>query len=156
MRKFTYQTNLYSTLQNLIFQLEQWQVEVESTERKVKRLKSEAIFLVFLDLETENDRCAWRWNEVNKCFQTLFRDWKPLIDSGKVICQVYNWQNADKLMRKLEEMDRRWSKSKDLWWKYNPMMLHNQNISSRAVYFTRTWCLAFNTKNEQKREETHW
>ena len=31
----------------LIFKLEQWQVEVESTERKVKRLKSETIFLVF-------------------------------------------------------------------------------------------------------------
>ena len=40
---------------NLIFKLEQWQVEVESTKRKVKRLKSEAIILVFLDLETEND-----------------------------------------------------------------------------------------------------
>ena len=56
MRNFTYQTNLYSTLQNLIFNLEQLQVEVESTGRKVKRLKSEAIFFVFLDLETENDR----------------------------------------------------------------------------------------------------
>ena len=32
---------------NLIFKLEQWQVEVESTGRKVKRLKSETIFLVF-------------------------------------------------------------------------------------------------------------
>ena len=31
----------------LIFKLEQWQVEVESTERKVKRLKSETIFLAF-------------------------------------------------------------------------------------------------------------
>ena len=34
MRKFTYQTNLYSTLQNIIFKLEQWQVEVESTRRR--------------------------------------------------------------------------------------------------------------------------
>ena len=41
---------------NLIFKLEQWQVEVESTGRKVKRLKLEANFLIFLDLETENDR----------------------------------------------------------------------------------------------------
>ena len=32
---------------NLIFKLEQWQVEVESTGRKVKRLKLETIFLVF-------------------------------------------------------------------------------------------------------------
>ena len=53
MHKFTYQTNLYSTLQNLIFK---GQVKVKSTERKVKKLKSEANFLVFLDLETENDR----------------------------------------------------------------------------------------------------
>ena len=47
-RKFTYQTNLYSTLQNLIFKLEQWQVKVESTGRKVKRLKSKDIFWYFL------------------------------------------------------------------------------------------------------------
>ena len=40
---------------NLIFKLEQWQVEVESTGRKVKRLKSETIFFGILDLETEND-----------------------------------------------------------------------------------------------------
>ena len=46
---------------NLIFKLEQWQVEVESTERKVKRLKSETIFLVFLDLESGNGR----WKEEN-------------------------------------------------------------------------------------------
>ena len=32
---------------NLTFKLEQWQVEVESTKRKVKILKSETIFLVF-------------------------------------------------------------------------------------------------------------
>ena len=31
----------------LIFKLEQWQVEVESTERKVKRLKSEDYFWYF-------------------------------------------------------------------------------------------------------------
>ena len=47
MPDFTYQTNLYSTLHNLIFKLEQWQVEVESTWRKVKRLKSEDIFWSF-------------------------------------------------------------------------------------------------------------
>ena len=46
---------------NLIFKLEQWQVKVESTERKVKRLKSETIFLVFLDLESGNGR----WKEEN-------------------------------------------------------------------------------------------
>ena len=56
MSKFTYKKNLNSTLHNLNFKLEQWQVEVESTGRKVKRLKLEAIFLVFLDLEIENDR----------------------------------------------------------------------------------------------------
>ena len=61
MRAFTYQTNLYTTLQNLNFKLEQWQVEVESIERKVKRLKSEAIFLGILDLEIENGR----WKEEN-------------------------------------------------------------------------------------------
>ena len=41
---------------NLIFKLGQWQVEVESTGRKVKRLKSEAIVLVFLYLESGNGR----------------------------------------------------------------------------------------------------
>ena len=46
---------------NLIFKLEQWQVEVESTWRKVKRLKSEDIFLVFLELESKNDL----WKEEN-------------------------------------------------------------------------------------------
>ena len=39
--------NLYSTLQNMIFKLEQWQVKVESTGRKVKRLKSEDNFWYF-------------------------------------------------------------------------------------------------------------
>ena len=34
---------------NLIFKLEQWKLEFESTGRKVKRWKSEDIFLVFLD-----------------------------------------------------------------------------------------------------------
>ena len=52
---FTYQTNLYSTLQNLIFKLEQWQVEVESTKRKVKRLKSRNIFGIFLYLESGDE-----------------------------------------------------------------------------------------------------
>ena len=51
MHKFTYQTNLYSNLQNLIFKLEQWQVEVKSTERKVKKLKSRNIFGIFLYLD---------------------------------------------------------------------------------------------------------
>ena len=41
---------------NLIFKLEQWRVEVKSTRRKFKRLKSEDIFLVFLDLESGNER----------------------------------------------------------------------------------------------------
>ena len=27
---------------------------------------------------------AW-WNELIKCFQTPFKDWKPFIDGGKVI-----------------------------------------------------------------------
>ena len=36
--------------------LEQWRVEVESTKRTVKRLKSRDIFLVFIDLESRNDR----------------------------------------------------------------------------------------------------
>ena len=48
--------NLYSTLKDLIFKLEQWQVEVESIGRKVKRLKLEDIFGVSLYLESENDR----------------------------------------------------------------------------------------------------
>ena len=56
MRKFTYQTNFHSTLQNLIFKLEKWQVKVEFIRRKVKRLKSKDKFLVFLDLEGGNDR----------------------------------------------------------------------------------------------------
>ena len=56
MHAFTYQTKFLLNTSNLIFKLEQWQVEVESTERKVKRLKLEAIFLVFLDLESGNDR----------------------------------------------------------------------------------------------------
>ena len=51
-----YEKILYSTLQNLIFKLEQWQLKVKSIGRKVKRLKSKDIFLVFLDLESENDR----------------------------------------------------------------------------------------------------
>ena len=44
---FTYQTNFILNSSNLIFKLEQWQVEVESTERKVKRLKSEDNFWYF-------------------------------------------------------------------------------------------------------------
>ena len=47
MRDFTYQTKFILNSSKLIFKLEQWQVKVESTERKVKRLKSETIFLVF-------------------------------------------------------------------------------------------------------------
>ena len=47
MHKFMYQTNLYSTLQNINFKLEQCQVEVISTGRKVKRLKSEDVFWYF-------------------------------------------------------------------------------------------------------------
>ena len=39
---------------NLNFKLEQWQVKVESTGRKLKILKSKD-FLVFLDLESGND-----------------------------------------------------------------------------------------------------
>ena len=37
------------------FKLEQWQVEVKSTGRKVKRLKSLVSFLVFLDLESGDE-----------------------------------------------------------------------------------------------------
>ena len=62
MCDFMYQTNLYSTLQNLIFKLEQWQVKVESTGRKVKILKLEDILLVFLDVESEDE---W-WKEENE------------------------------------------------------------------------------------------
>ena len=40
----------------MIFKLEQWQVGVKSTGRKVKRLKLEDIFLVFFYLESENDQ----------------------------------------------------------------------------------------------------
>ena len=36
--------------------LEQWRVEIESTQRKGKRLKSGDIFLVFLYLESRNDQ----------------------------------------------------------------------------------------------------
>ena len=61
MRNFTYQKKFILNSSKLIFKLEQWQVEVESTERKVKRLKSETIFFGILDLETENDR----WKEEN-------------------------------------------------------------------------------------------
>ena len=61
MRDFTYQTKFILNSSKLIFKLEQWQVEVESTERKVKRLKSETFFFGILDLETENDR----WKEEN-------------------------------------------------------------------------------------------
>ena len=61
MCDFTYQINLYSHLQHIILKLEHWQVEVESTESKVTRLKSEAIFLVFFNLETEID---W-WKKEN-------------------------------------------------------------------------------------------
>ena len=43
----------------MIFKLEHWQVEVESTGRKVKILKSKDIFMIFLDLESRND---W-WKE---------------------------------------------------------------------------------------------
>ena len=56
MHDFTYQTKFILNSSKLIFKLEQWQVEVESTGRKVKILKSEDIFLIFLDLESENDR----------------------------------------------------------------------------------------------------
>ena len=56
MCDFTYQIKFILNSSNLIFKLEQLQVEVESTRRKVKRLKSEAIFLVFLDLESGNER----------------------------------------------------------------------------------------------------
>ena len=55
MRDFTYQTKFILNSSKLIFKLEQWQVEVESTERKVKRLKSEDYFWYFLDLESGND-----------------------------------------------------------------------------------------------------
>ena len=41
---------------NLIFKLKQWRVEVRSTKRKVKTLKSGHIFLAFLDLESGNDQ----------------------------------------------------------------------------------------------------
>ena len=47
MRAFTYQTKFILNSSNLIFRLEQWQVEVESTGRKVKRLKSEDYFWYF-------------------------------------------------------------------------------------------------------------
>ena len=54
---------------NLIFILEQWQVKVEFTQRRVKRLKLEDIFYVFLDLESKNDQ--WKeedvyQNEINR------------------------------------------------------------------------------------------
>ena len=55
MRDFMYQTKFILNSSNLILKLEQWQVEVKSTGRKVKRLKSEDIFWPFLDLESEND-----------------------------------------------------------------------------------------------------
>ena len=42
--RFYVSNKIYTQLFKLIFKLEQWQVEVESTGRKVKRLKSEAIF----------------------------------------------------------------------------------------------------------------
>ena len=69
MHKFTYQTKFILNSSKLIFKVEKWQVEVESTERKVKRMKLEAIFLVFLDLETENDR----WKEENVCGDEMNR-----------------------------------------------------------------------------------
>ena len=47
----------------------------------------------------------WRGNEPNKCFLTLLRDWKPLIDGGNVIFRVYKDGNVDEQMRKIEEMD---------------------------------------------------
>ena len=50
MRKFTYQTNLYK-YSKYDFKLEQWRVEVKSIERRVKRLKSEDIFLCFYILK---------------------------------------------------------------------------------------------------------
>ena len=53
---FYVSNKIYTQLFKLIFKLEQWQVEVESTGRKVKRLKSEAIVLVFLYLESGNGR----------------------------------------------------------------------------------------------------
>ena len=44
MRDFTYQTKFILNSLKLICKLEKWQVKVESTEMKVKRLKSEDIF----------------------------------------------------------------------------------------------------------------
>ena len=46
MHKFMYKKIILNT-SNLIFKLEPWQVEVESTGRKVKRLKSEDTYFVF-------------------------------------------------------------------------------------------------------------
>ena len=95
----------------MIFKLEQWQVEVESTERKVKRLKSELFFWYFRfrnrKWSVKGRKCAWRRNEPNDCFQTPFEDWKPLIEDGKVIFRVCKCGNVDEQMRKMEEIDRK-------------------------------------------------
>ena len=56
MHAFTYQTKFILNSSKLIFKLEQWQVEVESIERNVKRLKSKDYFWYFLDLESGNGR----------------------------------------------------------------------------------------------------
>ena len=81
MRDFTYQTKFILNSSKLIFKLEQWQVEVESTERKVKRLKSETIFFCILDLETENDR----WKEEN-----VRRDEVNRTSASKLLSKIGN------------------------------------------------------------------
>ena len=80
MRKLAYQ-KYYTQLFKSDFKLEQWRVEVKSTERRVKRLKSEDIFLVFLDLESGNDR----WKEEN------------------IYGNEINQSNASKLLSKIEK-----------------------------------------------------
>ena len=45
-------------------------------------------------------KCSLRWNETNKCFQTLFKDWKPLIDDENVVFRVCNYGNVNEKIRR--------------------------------------------------------
>ena len=70
------------------FKLEQWWVEVKSIERMVKRLKLEDNFLVFLDLECENDQ----WNEEDVYGNEINRS-----NASKILMKIENlWSMVQK------------------------------------------------------------
>ena len=73
---------------NLILKLEKWQVEVESTGKKVKRLKLRNIFGVFLYLESRDEQ----WKEEN-----VRGDEKNRTSASKLFSDIGNpWLRVEK------------------------------------------------------------